>query len=433
MPFPGPHEATLLLRFPKQEVERCHTATVSADSFLNSQRSIASMTRYKLPLSVSTLLLAGFSCLAQEQAPAAAGEQASPPKALAVENRNIVVPARTRIALVLTHPIQTRYTHRGDDIYTQIASPVTSGNEVSIPPGTFIQGKVDKLERKGGRGELHLQSASFTFPNGYVAPITTPLTLESDDGYAIKDPGKGRSISAFTLPMAGAGLGALIGHSVASSQPSTLTSTLPPGCTGPPPGCLSSSLTVPPDKGKSTVIGSAVGGAVGLVASLLMLTGSHHFYLDVGSPVEMVLQQPLPLDRNQVADAIAHSTTRPVQAIAQRPQPPTAGTSTSPFDCPAGEEYCHGSCVNTASFINDSNNCGRCGNHCSFSESCTGGSCSCGPGYTSCMGSCVSQASFMGDSSNCGRCANMCSVGQTCMGGTCMRTTPCPPGDITCH
>ncbi|MBZ5655108.1 MAG: hypothetical protein LAO56_07485 [Acidobacteriia bacterium] len=374
------------------------------------------------------LVLTSFSCLAQKQTPA------STSNAVVIQKNNILVPAGTRIALVLTHPIQSRYIHRGDDIYAQITFPVTSGNEALIPPGTFIQGKVDKLERKGRRGELHLQSASITFPNGYVAPITTPLTMESDDGYAIKDPGKGRSISAFTFPMAGAGLGALIGHSVASSQPSTITSTIPPGCTGPPPGCLTSSLTVPPDKGKSTVIGSAVGGAIGTVASLVMLTVSRHFYLDVGSPVDMVLQQPLSLERDQVSDAITQSQTHPVQAIAQRPQPPTPpSTSTSPFDCPTGEEYCHGSCVNTASFINDSNNCGRCGNHCSFSEACTGGSCSCGPGYTSCMGSCVSSSSFIRDSSNCGRCGNHCSIGESCMGGSCTRTAPCRPGDITCH
>jgi hypothetical protein len=396
-----------------------------------SQFSFLTPTQYKLTLSVMVLFLAGFSCLAQEQSSA---PQASPPNLQAIEKSNLLLPAGTRVALVLTHPIQSSYIHLGDDIYAQIASPVTSGNEVVIPPGTFIQGKVDRLERKGGRGELHLQSASLTFPNGYVAPVPGPLTLESDDGYAIKDPGKGRSIAGIALPMAGAGLGSLIGHSVASSQPSTITSTLPPGCTGPPPGCLTSSVTVPPDKGKSTVIGSAVGGAAGLVASLVMLTSSRNFYLDVGSPVEMTLQQPLSLERDQVADAITHATTHPVQAVAPRPQPPpTIGTSKSPFDCPAGEEYCHGSCVSTSSFINDSSNCGRCGNHCSFSETCTGGSCSCGPGYTSCMGSCISQGALMSDSSNCGRCGNSCSIGQTCMGGSCMRTTPCPPGDITCR
>jgi hypothetical protein len=368
--------------------------------------------KYKLALSLLAVLFGGFCCLAQEQSPA---PPVSTPDLQAIESNNLLLPAGTRIALVLTHPIQSRHVHRGDDIYAQITSPVTSGSQVAIPPGTFIQGKVDKLGRRGGRGELHLQSASLTFPNGYVAPIAGPMTLESDEGYAIKDPGKGRMVSAFVLPAAGAGLGALVGHAAGGS------------------GTDINGMNFNPDGLKSTAIGSMVGLAVGGVASLVMLTSSPNFYLDVGSPVEMVLQQPLTLDREQVAEAITHASPA-VQAIAQRPQPPPPdNNSTSPFDCPAGEEYCHGSCVSTASFISDSNNCGRCGNHCSFSESCTGGSCSCGPGYSSCMGSCVSQASFMSDSSNCGRCGNSCSIGESCTGGTCMRTTPCVPGEINCH
>lgn len=382
-----------------------------------SQFAFFSLRRDKLILSVLGLFLAGSLCLAQEQSrrSAVGDAQAGTPHTLVIQTNNLLLPAGTRIPLVLTHPIQSRYIHRGDDLYAQIVSPVTSGDEVAIPPGTFIQGKVDRLERNGGHGELHLQSASFTFPNGYVAPVPGPLTLESDDGYALKDPGKGRIVGAFALPAAGAGLGALIGHSAGGNGTNV-------GGVNYNPGGL-----------KSTAIGSIVGLAAGGVASFVVIANSHHFYLDVGSPVEMTLQQPLSLEQDQVADAITHATTHPVQAVAARPQPPPTSTSNSPFDCPAGQEYCHGSCVGTASFINDSSNCGRCGNHCSFSESCTGGSCSCGPGYTSCMGSCVSQSSFMGDSSNCGRCGNSCSIGQTCMGGTCMRTTPCAAGDITCH
>jgi hypothetical protein len=177
------------------------------------------------------------------------------------DKTTVSIPAGTRIALVLTSSIQTRYVHRGDDIYAQTTSPVIVGNEVAIPPGTFVQGKVDKLERKGGRRELHLQSMSLTFPDGYVARISGPVDLETNEGYALNDPGRGRSIGAFAMPAAGAGLGALIGHSVANTQPNTITNTLPPGCTGPPPGCLTSSVTTPGSAAKATIIGSAVGAA----------------------------------------------------------------------------------------------------------------------------------------------------------------------------
>ena len=66
---------------------------------------------------------------------------------------------------------------------------------------------VDKIERRGGRGELRLQSMSITFPDGYVTPIAGPIVLETTDGYAIKDPGSKRSSAAIILPLAGVGLG----------------------------------------------------------------------------------------------------------------------------------------------------------------------------------------------------------------------------------
>jgi hypothetical protein len=277
-----------------------------------------------------TLLLAIFS-LAQETPPTTPqpDSQTSAQGALssakpATDTTTVTVAAGNRMALVLTQPIRTRDLRRGDDIYAQVVSPVTAGNEVVIPPGTFVQGKVDKLERHGGRGELRLQSMSITFPDGYTAPVAGPVTLESPDGYALKDPGNGRAVGAFALPAAGAGIGALIGHFAANSQPDTLTSSIPSGCTGPPPGCLTSSVTAPGSTAKGTVIGAVVGGAVGAIASFPLLFSTHNFFLDVGSPVEMVLEHPLTLEQDQVADAVRQSEQQPVpeQPIARRPQPP---------------------------------------------------------------------------------------------------------------
>jgi len=266
------------------------------------------------------------------------GQQTTPPDsqvASAANAATIAVPAGTRIALVLTQPIQTRHVHRGDEIYAQITSPVTAGNEAVIPPGTFVQGKVDSIERQGGRGELRLQSMSITLPDGYTVPVAGPIALESPDGYALKDPGQGRAVGAFALPAAGAGLGALIGHFTANSQPNTITSTLPPGCTGPPPGCLSSSLTTPGSTAKGTIIGAMVGGAAGAVVSIALLTSTHNFFLDVGSPVEMVLQHALTLQRDEVADALRQSEQHPVreQPIAQRPRLVPTPSDTDPGVC----------------------------------------------------------------------------------------------------
>jgi hypothetical protein len=240
----------------------------------------------------------------------------------------ITVPAGTSIALVLMHPIQSRHVHRGDDIYAQTTSPVVSGDQVVIPPGTFVQGKVERLSHQGGRGELTLQSLSITYPDGYVAPVSGPITLESGDGYALKDPGSGRVAALVLGPTAGAGLGALIGHSVAPSTGTTLTSSIPTGCTPGTPGCLSSSITGPPDKGKDTVIGATVGAGAGLVAGLVVVGTSHHFFIDAGAPVQMTLQHPLSLEAGQVAKAIqdAEQHPAPQQPVFPRPYFPPANT-----------------------------------------------------------------------------------------------------------
>ncbi|MGO9167632.1 MAG: hypothetical protein ACLP56_12255 [Candidatus Sulfotelmatobacter sp.] len=282
-------------------------------------------------------MFASITCLAQPQTAPQPDSQSNVASANPAPGAtSITVPAGTSIALVLTHPIQSRYIHHGDSIYAQVISPIAAGDEVVIPAGTLVEGKVDKLGRNGSRGELYLQSMSITYPDGYVAPVSGPITLESDEGYALKDPGNGRAAGLLAGPFAGAGLGALIGHSVAPSQGTTLTSSIPQGCIPGSPGCLSSSTTGPPDKGKDTAIGAAIGGGIGLVVGFLLVGTSHHFFLDVGSPVEMTLPHPLTLEQDQVADAIRDAAQHPApqQPISPRPQPlpppPDTGTCWTP-------------------------------------------------------------------------------------------------------
>jgi len=278
----------------------------------------------KLLVAVATAVLLTLTCFAQDQ-PSTAKEPDPRPYSAPAESQatTVTIPAGTRIALVLTHPLQSRYIHHGDDIYAQVNSPVDSGDQVVIPPGTFVQGRVDRLDRRGGRAQLHLQSMSLTFPDGYVAPISGPVTLESSDGYALKDPGPRRSAGMLALPAAGAGLGALIGRAAANTNPGTLTNTLPPGCTGPPPGCLSSSVSVPAHPGMAIAMGAGIGAAVGMVSSLVFLNGTHNYFLDVGSPVEMTLPQTVTLPQREVNDAVRQAQEHPAppQPISQRPRP----------------------------------------------------------------------------------------------------------------
>ena len=305
---------------------------------LPNRQNLSSFLTFFNAMPLAAIVIALFIAapgLAQEQLPAASGESASQPGQGQASNSTVTIPAGTRFGLVLTQPVQTRYLHRGDDIYAQITSPVTSGNQVVIPPGTFVQGKLNKVEHRGGTAELRLESMSIIFPDGYVAPISGPAILQSNEGYALKDPGPGRGLAAIALPLGGIGLGALIGHSVGSSQ-SVMTTTLPPGCTGAPPGCLSSSMNVPGSKFKDTAIGASVGGFVGMFGAIAMLVGSHHFFLAVGTPVEMSLAQPVTLQQNEVTAAVQQAAEHPVpeQPVAPLPQLPT------PPDTPTD----HGTC-----------------------------------------------------------------------------------------
>jgi hypothetical protein len=312
----------------------CSLRILSTTAFLSLAKT---KIRQRIALT-STLLLAISSLAQQTQAPTPEADtrntsQSAISSAKAAPAGAVTVPAGTSIALVLTHPIQSRYIHHGDDIYAQVISAVTAGNQVVIPPGTLVQGKVQKLGHNGSRGEVRLQSLSIIYPDGYVATVSGPITLESDQGYALKDPGSGRTAGFIAGPLVGSGVGALIGHSVAPSQGTTLTSSIPPGCTPGSFGCLSSSVTGPPDKGKDTVIGAAVGGGIGLAVGLVLVGTSHHFFLDVGAPVEMVLPRALILQGDQVADALSDAEKHPasVLSVAPRPQPPPdTGTCWTP-------------------------------------------------------------------------------------------------------
>ena len=211
-----------------------------------------------------------------------------------------------------------------------------------IPPGTFVQGTVDKIQRSGGRGELRLQSMAITFPDGYVTPVSGPIVLETTDGYAIKDPGSRRTTGAIVLPLAGAGLGALIGHSVGTSQ-STLTSSVPPGCNPLQFGCLTSSMPIPGSKGKDAAIGASIGAVGGMVASLTLLTGSRHFYIDAGAPIAMTLEQPVTLPQDEVAKAVRQSQEHAVavEPVAPRPLPPSPPMSPLPPTTPVNQGMCY--------------------------------------------------------------------------------------------
>jgi len=316
-----------------RKMANTHSTSVST---MNAFLTLAG-TKARYTLAALTTLLFSLTCMAQDNPPSQPQPNSAPDsqtmQASASPTAIQKIPTGTRIALVLTHPIQSRYIHRGDDIYAQIIAPINSGNQVMIPPGTLIDGKVDKLQVRSGRAELYLQSMSMTFPDGYVVPVPGAAVLEGVEGYALKDPGQRRMAGVLVLAAGGAGLGALIGHSVGQPQ-SSVTSNFPPGCTGAPPYCTPETTPVYSTQGRDTAMGAGLGVAIAAVASVVLLANSHQFFLDAGAPLDVELQQPLSLQRNQ-ADEARQSEQHPVaiQPIAPRPLPPPPPPDTDHGTC----------------------------------------------------------------------------------------------------
>jgi hypothetical protein len=231
----------------------------------------------------------------------------------------ITVPAGTPFTLVLIDPISSKTVHRGDDIHAQTSSPIAVGTQVAIPAGTFVQGKVDKMSRNGSRGEIQLQSATVIFPDGYVASVSGPLSIESEEGTAWVNPSRGAKLGAVIAPLAGLGIGAAIGSAAHTTRTTNFG------------GMVMSSSTP-----KGLAIGSVFGMAAGGAVSLILLARSHGFYVEIGAPMRMVISEPITLAQNQVDDANRATKDHPVAVPVPAPRVNPAAFPSAPAD--------HGTC-----------------------------------------------------------------------------------------
>lgn len=246
------------------------------------------------------------ACLAQDSHQSDSQSSSSAP-AHSENTANITVPAGTRLHLVLTRPVDSKSTRRGDEIDSQITAPVTVANQAVLPAGTYLQGKVEKLTRNGNRAEFVMQSASIIFPDGYVANVAGPVNIETDEYTAWRSPSGATIAGMIAAPAGGAGLGALIGNAVHTTHTTTFAGTT----------LTSSSPT-------GIAIGSIVGLAAGGAVALVLLARSHQFYVETGSPMKLTLPQPLVLASNQVENAVKQSQSQlpAITPVAKRPVPP---------------------------------------------------------------------------------------------------------------
>lgn len=230
------------------------------------------------------VLLTATACVAQE--PAQDVPQAVPPIRSQIppepDKHVLTIPAGTRVPLILTSPMRARAMRKGDSVRAVTAFPVTAGQQVAIPGGTYVEGVIDRMIKRGPTGStgLEMHFTRIVFPNGYN------VALENATAVA-KAGSPGANIPESTA----SGSGSAAGYAEGFQQPPPPT--LPPlPKVGPSPGVVAGS-----------VLGA--GAAVTVVAVLLGRHRAGDIVFDSGYQFEMVLETSLMLDADRVADAMA--------------------------------------------------------------------------------------------------------------------------------
>jgi hypothetical protein len=200
------------------------------------------------------------------------------PAAPSVESEKpmVTIPAGTRVPLSLKQAISTKTAKEGDPVYAETAFPFVVNDRVVIPAGTYIQGKITRVQRGGhikGRAELLVHFTSMIYPSGYTVMLggsveNTPgaekTTMKESEGTIRQDSETGRKVGAAAQ---GAGTGAVIG-----------------AVTG---------------GGKGAGIGAGIGGVAGLAIG--MLSRGADVRLPPGTSIEMEIQREVRVDPSRIS------------------------------------------------------------------------------------------------------------------------------------
>jgi type IV secretion system protein VirB10 len=187
----------------------------------------------------------------------------------------VLVPAGTRLPLVLHNGITSRNSKPGDPVYLETLFPIVQEGRVIIPAGSYVQGEVIETKRPGrvkGRGELMVRLNTMILPNGYTVNFNAVPTKASTGGNeSVEEEGKikgdtDKASDAGTVIKTtglGAGIGGIAGRS-----------------------------------GKGAGIGAGAGAAVGLAT--VLLTRGPDVDLPRGTTLDVVLDRSLYLDADKV-------------------------------------------------------------------------------------------------------------------------------------
>jgi type IV secretion system protein VirB10 len=213
------------------------------------------------------------------------GLDQAPAKALGVaataaaDPNATVIPAGTKIPLLLKQAISTKNAREGDAVYAETAFPFVMNDRILIPAGTYIQGKIVHTEHAGRskkRAEMLIHFTSMIYPTGYTVMLpgsvdNTPGAdssgVKDKEGTIQQDKDTGKRIED-------AAKGAAVGGTVGSVG-----------------GLAAGGLN-----------GARYGGLAGLAGGVAWALLKHgpELKLDVGTSLEMEVQRDIPVDAGRI-------------------------------------------------------------------------------------------------------------------------------------
>jgi type IV secretion system protein VirB10 len=191
-----------------------------------------------------------------------------------------VVPADTKIPLILNNTINTKSAYVGEAVYCESVYPITVGNHIIIPKGSSIRGTVTQVIRPGrvkGRAQVGLRFDELILPNGTTRHLRATLSgfgSEGDDRFKPQE-------------------GKLEGGGSKGKDAETIERTTLPGAEI---GTIVGATKGAPLEGLG--IGSAIGAATGVI--LVLATRGKDIVLPYGTSLELQLLQPVNFDREEV-------------------------------------------------------------------------------------------------------------------------------------
>ena len=223
-------------------------------------------------LVIAGVLLAPLPVRAQNTA----DDHKTPPPA---ERSQIVVPVDTAIPLSLKNTVNSRTAFAGQAIYCETIYPITVGNRIVIPVGSYVKGAVTQVIRPGrvkGKAQVGIRFESLTLPNGTTRALRASLSSYGGTG----EEGFKRQESKIE--------GASTKGEDAGKVATTATQ-----------GTIIGGLST--RSGKGAGLGALSGGLGGLI--WVLATRGKEVLLPPGTSLELQLSSPLTFDRDEIEPA----------------------------------------------------------------------------------------------------------------------------------